>query len=725
MRNVGVGVLGLPLLSIFAIACQDPAPPPVAPQPASARAAPEKAQSPVVAPAPPAPPTRAERIAAIVARTLEPSEITKADRGFAKAPLYDLELDFDYDLSTYRGREKVDFVNTQRGPLTSLKFLMYPNTASLTEGASRNLSVRDVRVDGKPARYSMKGEHLDIELATPLPPGASAVVSMDFNGVVFRLPQGATDPQKMALDQILGMVLNQGERKGGYGVFATGEGITSLALWYPILVVHDEAGWDVAPGGAVGDISYFDVSHVEAVVTAPDDVMVVGTGIETKTTGEAGRTAHHFQAGAVREFTVQMSKSYDVARDIVDGVQVSSFFPRTQRDAGERVLKHARAAIRVYQDLYGPYPYRELDLCAAPLVGGAGGVEFPGLVTIASMFYGTGSVNGMKLPADVSKSKFMRETMEFVVAHEVAHQWWNAVVGSDSKRHPFVDEALANHSAVRYFEIVHGPQAADRQRDLQLRLSYQIARLTGAQDRPVDLPTSEYNGMLEYAATVYGKGALFFDAARAQAGPAAFDGFMRAYYKQFAFRIAQPHDLVDGLALASRKPIEMKALADRWLHGTHGDTDIGPLEISKVLQYLVGTISTEQLQALGLDPKLIALLDGKGIDELAKVLRSLLDPKAPAEQIDYAAILELTMQLLEGQEDEVRAIAQAAGRVLAKRGGRLDMNDAPHVLLDVGREMVGDDKDARLMLDAADLLLRYMEEPNRYPARPPARGRPR
>lgn len=727
MSNLGAACRGLVLVSAFMGACDEAAPPPIDPPPVTPAVAPAPPEAPE-APLAKAPPTRAERIASIVARSVAPSEITSGDRGFEDAPLYDLELDYDDELSTYRGRETVDFVNAGPGPLTTLKFLMYPNTSALTEGASRNLSVRDVRVDGAPARFGMKGEHLDVTLPAPLPAGASAVVSMAFNGVVFRLPQSAADPQKMALDQLLGVLLDQGGKKGGYGVFAVGEDIVSLALWYPILVAHDEAGWDVAAGGAVGDVSYFDVSHVQATVTVADDVTVVATGIETGTTGEAGRTTHTFQAGAVREFTVQLSKTYDVARGSVDGVQVSSYFPRDARDAGERVLRHARDAVRVYQDLYGPYPYRELDLCAAPLVGGAGGVEFPGLVTIASMFYGTGSVNGMKPPVDLSKSKYMRETMEFVVAHEVAHQWWNAVVGSDSKRHPFVDEALANHSAVRYFEVVHGAAAADRQRDLQLRLGYQLARLTGARDRPVDLPTADYDGMLEYAATVYGKGALFFDAARAQVGPVAFDRFVRAYYRQFAFRIARPGDLVEGLALASTDPASMQALAERWLRGTHGDEDVGPLEISKVLQYLVGTISPAQLEALGLDPKLVALLDGEGIDELAKVLRSLLDPDAPAEQVDYAAILALTMQLLEGEEAEVRGLAQAAGRVLARRGGRIDMKDAPRVLLDVGREMVGDDKDARLMIDAADLLIQYMEAPDSTrdarPIRPRAGGRP-
>ena len=61
---------------------------------------------------------------------------------------------------------------------------------------------------------------------------------------------------------------------------------------------------------------------------------------------------------------------------------------------------------------------------------------------------------------DPARTALMVDTREFVVVHEVAHQWWSAVVGSDSKRHAFLDEALANFSAALYFEVVHGDEAA-------------------------------------------------------------------------------------------------------------------------------------------------------------------------------------------------------------------------------------------------------------------------
>ena len=46
-------------------------------------------------------------------------------------------------------------------------------------------------------------------------------------------------------------------------------------------------------------------------------------------------------------------------------------------------------------------------------------------------------------------------TREFVIAHEVAHQWWHAMVGNDSISAPVVDEPLAQFSACVHFEQAH------------------------------------------------------------------------------------------------------------------------------------------------------------------------------------------------------------------------------------------------------------------------------
>src|SRR5207248_3238311 len=111
---------------------------------------------------------------------------------------------------------------------------------------------------------------------------------------------------------------------------------------------------------------------------------------------------------------------------------------------GEAALDFAAAALRVFEARFGPYPYRYLDVVEAPIVGGAGGVEFSGLVTVASMFYRPPSADTSvigKLMAGMGGAQ--GSILEFTVAHEVAHQYWHGLVGSDSRQEPYLDESLA------------------------------------------------------------------------------------------------------------------------------------------------------------------------------------------------------------------------------------------------------------------------------------------
>ena len=663
--------------------------------------------------APAAPPTGAAMapatdIKALTRKILRNSLNSTVDgpSRFETAPLYRLALDVDYELFTYDAKQELHYVNTEKDTLRELNFFLYPNSPDVATPGAKNVAVRQVRVDGRLVEHTSKATTLTVPLPEPLAPGARATITLDFRGNIQRLPPGSSDMTKLAFEQVLQMIMGTDGPSGGYGVFAYGENIVSLALWYPVLAAYDARGWDLHPGSSIGDVSYFDISNYEVSVTAPEDVTVIATGVEVSRTEDAGRRTTTFVAGAVREFTVQMSREYASKSAFVDGVKVTSWFLRSDRKSGEAVLEYARQALKLYNQEFGPYPYTELDVAEAPLVGGAGGVEFPGLVTVAKMFYGSDDAPKDSPMAMMTAHRYMKDTLEFVVVHEVAHQWWNAVVGSDSKRHPFVDEALANHSAVLYFERIHGAEAGELQRELQLRLPYQISRLAGAKDRPVDLPTDQFNGMMEYAAIVYGKGALFFEAMRERFGDRSHFGFLKGYYNKHKFGIATYDDLVEGMITSARDPGAARTIADRWLKETHADEDIGSISIAKVATYLLGD---EVLTgAIG---QVIKMIDHKGVQEIAKLVQSFLSPDGTIkEDIDYGEIIKLAVSLLGLEEgSELAWVAKLAESVLEnpdmlKDGSLRGMAKA------VAKTAVGDDKEMQLLIEASDLLLKYLEK---------------
>jgi hypothetical protein len=293
----------------------------------------------------------------------------------------------------------------------------------------------------------------------------------------------------------------------------------------------------------------------------------------------------------------------------------------------------------------------------------------------------------------------------------------NALVGSDSKRHPFMDEALANHSALLYFEHAHGAAAAERQRELQVRLGYQIARLAGGADRPVDLPTDAFANLLEYAGIVYGKGALFLDAMRAHAGPAAHDGALAQYVARHAFGVARPDDLVGALVAASADQPGARRLAHRWLADTKGDEDIGAISVATVLRYLAPDLQ--------LDGDTLALLEDEGLQELGKLFNQLLAPDGSLrEDVDYGAMVRTVGKLLGGQDQDLAAALRVLGGLMSA-GDPLDLGNAPAVMKVLADELAADDPQLRALLEATGQLIKAADALDQPPRAPRPRPRPR
>jgi hypothetical protein len=246
-------------------------------------------------------------------------------------------------------------------------------------------------------------------------------------------------------------------------------------------------------------------------------------------------------------------------------------------------------------------------VCEAAIVGGAGGVEWSGLVTIASMFY---RENGGGPMAEVVGA-LAGSMLEFVVAHEVAHQYWHGLVGSDSREHPFLDESLAQYSALLYLEDRYGRDRAEHDGELNVKANYQTMRLLGESDAAVDRPVEAFGGTIAYAGLVYGKAPYFYDALRKTMGDQAFFAALRAYADKFAFRVAPSPALAETLAPGDQR---VAALAKHWLVETHGDEDLGEPDGMQMIGGLFSADARRQIlrELLGPNRDLKSLIRSHG-----------------------------------------------------------------------------------------------------------------
>jgi aminopeptidase N len=403
------------------------------------------------------------------------------------------------------------------------------------------------------------------------------------------------------------------QAQAGYGILGHAAGVFNLGYFYPVLAAREGGSWVVAEPAGMGDMAHFEVANFLVKVIAPQNMVVVSSGIRVgdnpQGSGESAARETVLLGTGLRNFALQLSTRYEIQQKTVDGVRVRFVHVDEHGQAAQEILDQAASALAAFQKLFGPYPWPELDVVEAPLTGGAGGVEYPGLVTIA-MGLSAGPTGNPS--ADLIGMLLQQtQTTEYVLAHEVAHQWWHGLVGSDSNAHPFLDEALANYSAVLYFEARHGQEQAGDQLQLQLVLPYQLMRMFGGPDGPVDRPTRAFSNQLEYSAIVYGKGALFYHALRRQIGQKRFLACLKSYARRQAFTQTNPDGLVKHLASCSGRDAQVRRLYARWIQERHADEDIGLLDPNAAMAQLMGQMQSLQglgnMQVQGLDAATLKL----------------------------------------------------------------------------------------------------------------------
>jgi aminopeptidase N len=329
-------------------------------------------------------------------------------------------------------------------------------------------------------------------------------------------------------------------------LFGYNQGIWSVPDAYALLAVHDGTVWyqDVAP--AHGDAVFAEAALYDVTLTLPSSLVLVCTGsIMEKLAEGDGLQVYRISGGPLREFAWLASTDYLVSETAAYGTTLRSFYLPGDESAGEATLSIAAAAMRAYQDAFGPYPFAEMMIVEAPLL--YYGMEFPGLNLI-----------GLNLYRD------QREELENRVVHEIAHQWWYAQVGNDQVNTPWLDEGLAEYSMAIYYRTVFGEARANTLVNQRWLVPYQVA-VENDYDAVVNQPSSAF--AWEYEVIVYAKAALFFDAMQREVGDAVFREVLRTYVERYRWRWARPDDLLRVAKDVSGKDLD--SLYNRWILAEH------------------------------------------------------------------------------------------------------------------------------------------------------------
>jgi hypothetical protein len=485
--------------------------------------------------------------------------------------------DKEHSLSAF---ESLEYINNSPNQLDKIYMHLWPNAyrngktalakqlykegqialpfgADSLKGAIDNL---DFKVNGQTVTWEYDKIHQDIcilYLNEPLRPGGKLTITTPFN---VKIPSGEIS------------------RLGHIGQSY------QITQWYPKPAVYDKNGWNAMPYLNQGEF-YSEFGSFDVTITLPKNYVVGATGdlqtqseidfLNTKAAetqkriSDLANTANdkikstttsfpisdselktiRYVQTKVHDFAWFADKRYAVLKGEVElpqsrrSVTSWAMFVPSNAEDWQHAIEYINDGIFYYSKWNGDYPYNQVTAVDGTISAG-GGMEYPNVTVIGS-----------------TSSK---EELEVVIVHEVGHNWFYGILGSNERVHGWMDEGINTLNEVRYVQTKYPNNT--RMSDMVLGgrlhlndldhhdlgdISYRSIAAIG-EDQPIETHSAAFTST-NYGIIMYQKTGLVFYYLKDYLGEELFDQCMHAYFEEWKFKHPQPEDMRLTLERASGK----------------------------------------------------------------------------------------------------------------------------------------------------------------------------
>ncbi len=452
--------------------------------------------------------------------------------------VYKMELIYNDFNKTLSGKNTVDYHNSADVPLESLSFMLHANAyrrdaqfrpvssmhyvKAYPSGLSYGgIEVSKVEIGGKAAEFETGGD--------------------DLNVLSVRLPEKLYPGDRVEIYMEYTIKLANIRHRLGYA-----EDTVNLGNFFPVAAIYESGSFKTYPYYSAGDPFYTESSNFEVTLTAPKSFTVAATGEILSQTEQGDNKVTKISAQVVRDFAMVLSEKFEVIETEAEGTRILYYHYRD--DGAQENLNAAADAVKTFNRLFGEYRYPTLSVVKCDFV--FGGMEYPQLVYISDT---------------LSKLVFTE-----VIVHEIAHQWWYAMVGSNQVEHAWLDEALADFSTALFYhenpkygvtldEYVESCAQSFR------TFTTVYKQVLGEVDTSMNRPLGGYLTELEYTAVVYSRGTVMLSQARTSMGSEKFLKGLQKYFERNCFKIASPAEFFGCMDSAARAKVS--ALMESFING--------------------------------------------------------------------------------------------------------------------------------------------------------------
>ena len=483
-----------------------------------------------------------------------------------------IDVELDDENHILRGFEKMVYYNNSSLNLDKIIIHLWPNAY---KNSNTNLAKQkysdgstsfkyaesidlgyidslDFKVNGEIVKWQFLNEQIDISellLTKPLKPGDSIIITTPFR---VKIPSGKFS------------------RLGHIGQSY------QITQWFAKPAVFDKNGWHpmsyLDQGEFFSEFGNYDVS-----ITVPKNYVLMATGdLQNKEELEflnekaeltsqlikenklavrdsLGRKDMSFPKSSLEKKTLRFiqknvhdfawftDKRYHVLKGEVNvnNRKITSWalFTNNEAKLWRRSIEYINDATRYFSKWVGEYPYNHVTAVDGTISAG-GGMEYPNITVIGS--------------SGDSKS------LETVIVHEVGHNWYYGILGSNERDNAWMDEGLNTYIEIRYMEEKY-PNGYFRKKDSTQNKSRGISlnipmeekefqhiayqfNASRNYDQPLKMGSKDFTQM-NYGAMVYCKTGIGFHYLKAFLGEELFDNCMNEYFNQWKFKHPNPNDI--------------------------------------------------------------------------------------------------------------------------------------------------------------------------------------
>ncbi len=487
---------------------------------------------------------------------------------------YDIDVTLDDSLHTLSAYEKLTYTNNSLDELDFIWFHLWPNayknneTAGAKQGFDQGhtkfyfadeddrgyIDSLDFKIDGESMNWEYHPEWIDVakvHLPHLLKPGESVLIETPF---FVKIPK------------VFSRLGHSGKHY-------------EISQWYPKPAVYDNDGWHPMPYLNMGEF-YSEFGTFDVKITLPENYRIMATG--DLVNGEAeyawldslaaeGDKLHslekkelkkalkklvkndneksgemktlHFHQENVHDFAWFADPNWIVRKGELkfeeSGRVVilwSMYLPKNA-ELWENSLEYISDATYWYSKFYLEYPYNHVSAVDGDMSAG-GGMEYPNITVIS------------KMPS--------KDALEYVIMHEVGHNWLYGILGFDERDHAWQDEGLNTYANLKYWEKKYSDRGETIifsdfiQNKLKIANKVTMSWLMGyfgynqrailGDEQPIDITSTEIN-QGNYGSLVYGKAAIYTYYLQHYLGEELMDKIMQEYFDEWKFKHPQPADI--------------------------------------------------------------------------------------------------------------------------------------------------------------------------------------